>query len=191
MDCFTGLDRLPSLESARFMLRPLENDDAKAVFAIFSDPDVTRYWGFSTFEHPAQAAAFIRQTHDGFASRRLLQWGIVPTDSEDVIGTAALFDWHEDHGRAEIGYALRRDQWGKGVASEVLPVVLRFAFEEMKLNRVEADVDPRNAASIRSLERAGFVREGYVRERYVVNGEKQDAIVYGLLRSDFERGGSG
>jgi RimJ/RimL family protein N-acetyltransferase len=60
--------------------------------------------------------------------------------------------------------------------------VLAFAFDTLALHRVEADVDPRNARSIRALERAGFEREGYLRERYHVGGELQDAVLYGLLR---------
>ena len=65
--------------------------------------------------------------------------------------------------------------------SEVLPALLRFGFAEMGLHRIEADADPRNERSIRSLERLGFVREGYQRERYFVNGEWQDSVLFGLL----------
>ena len=60
-----------------------------------------------------------------------------------------------------------------------------YAFEVLDLHRIEADVDPRNAASIRTLERLGFQREGYLRERWQVNGEIQDALFYGLLRPDW------
>ena len=60
--------------------------------------------------------------------------------------------------------------------NEALQAVLFFAFDELKLHRLEADVDPRNVGSIRSLEKLGFQREGYLRERWHVNGEIQDAI---------------
>ncbi|MGZ5443472.1 MAG: GNAT family N-acetyltransferase [Thermoanaerobaculia bacterium] len=61
---------------------------------------------------------------------------------------------------------------------------MRFAFQTLGLHRLEADVDPRNTASIRCLERLGFRREGYARERYHLGGEVQDAVLYGLLRKD-------
>ena len=64
---------------------------------------------------------------------------------------------------------------------EVLPVVIQFAFTRLRLHRIEADVDPRNHASIRHLERLGFRKEGYFRQRYLVNGERQNAVVFGLL----------
>jgi RimJ/RimL family protein N-acetyltransferase len=63
---------------------------------------------------------------------------------------------------------------------------LTYAFDVLEFHRIEADVDPRNAASIRTLERLGFQREGYLRERWQVNGEIQDAVFYGLLRSDWK-----
>jgi RimJ/RimL family protein N-acetyltransferase len=63
--------------------------------------------------------------------------------------------------------------------------LLAYAFDELDLRRIEADVDPRNAASIRTLERLGFRREGYLRERWRVNGEVQDALFYGLLRREW------
>ncbi len=67
----------------------------------------------------------------------------------------------------------------------------RFAFEVLDLHRLEADVDPRNARSIRALERAGFTREGHQRERYWQYGDWQDALLYGLLRRDWEGGAGG
>jgi RimJ/RimL family protein N-acetyltransferase len=68
---------------------------------------------------------------------------------------------------------------------EALKALVSHAFETMNLRRLEADVDPRNGASIRSLERLGFQREGFLRERWHVNGEIQDAHFYGLLRREW------
>lgn len=70
-------------------------------------------------------------------------------------------------------------------ATEALKALVSYAFEVMGLRRLEADVYPRNAASIRTLERLGFQREGFLRERWHVNGEIQDAIFYGLLRREW------
>jgi RimJ/RimL family protein N-acetyltransferase len=58
-------------------------------------------------------------------------------------------------------------------------------FDDLQLNRIEADVDPRNAASCRALERLGFLREGLLRERWIVGGEVSDSAMYGLLRADW------
>ena len=70
---------------------------------------------------------------------------------------------------------------------KALQALLTYAFEEMKLRRIEADVDPRNTASIKTLKRLGFKREGLLRERWHVSGELQDAFFYGLLERDWIR----
>ncbi|HEV3426497.1 MAG TPA: GNAT family protein, partial [Paraburkholderia sp.] len=94
------------------------------------------------------------------------------------------FHAHEQCRRAEIGFCLQRRQWGKGYMSEAAAAVVEHAFEAVKLNRIEADIDPRNTASARVLERLGFVREGLLRERWIVGDEVTDSALYGLLRSD-------
>ncbi len=101
------------------------------------------------------------------------------------VGTCTLASLTPDHGRGEVGYALGRAAWGRGYLAEALPALLGFAFDVLGLHRLEADVDPRNARSIRALERVGFVREGQQRERYHLAGEWQDALLYGLLRREW------
>ena len=64
-------------------------------------------------------------------------------------------------------------------------MILRHLFDGMGLRRIEADIDPRNLASCRLVEKLGFVREGTLRERWQVNGECADSALYGLLRRDF------
>jgi RimJ/RimL family protein N-acetyltransferase len=64
--------------------------------------------------------------------------------------------------------------------------LLNYSFNELNLHRLEADVDPRNAASIRTLEKLGFRQEGYLRERWLVGGGIQDSLFYGLLRSEWQ-----
>ncbi len=68
---------------------------------------------------------------------------------------------------------------------EALRGLLAYGFTELNLNRVEADIDPRNHASARSLERLGFTREGLLRERWIVDGEVSDTALYGLLRREW------
>lgn len=178
-----GLERLPTLPAQRLRLRALTAADTDEVFAVFSDPLVMRYWSSPPMTGPDQAAGYIGQIADWFASRGGLQWGIALADHEDrVIGTVTLCAFALEHRRCEIGYALGADYWGQGYAGEALRRVLAFAFDELDLARIEADVDPRNEASIRLLERLGFRREGLLRARWRVAGEVQDALIYGLLR---------
>ena len=68
---------------------------------------------------------------------------------------------------------------------EALSALLDYAFTELKLNRVEADTDPRNERSVRLLERLRFSKEGLFRERCIVDGEISDSAMYGLLRREW------
>jgi ribosomal-protein-alanine N-acetyltransferase len=180
-----GAERLPTIDTPRLRLRHLATADQPALFDIFGDPQVCRYWSRPALEDGAAAAALLEGIGRGFSDRTLFQWGIAERAEDRVVGTCTLASISAEHRRAEIGYALRRDAWGRGYAVEALSALLDFAFGPLGLHRVEADVDPRNAGSIRVLERAGFTREGYQRERYHMLGEVQDAVLYGLLAPEW------
>jgi RimJ/RimL family protein N-acetyltransferase len=168
----------------RLRLRWLTTEDVAALFAIFGDAEVTRYWSHPALPDLAAAEALLARIHDCFHKRTLFQWGLELSATGVVIGTCTLAALDATHRRAALGYALGRSYWGRGYMAEALPVLLRFAFDRLDLRRITADVDPRNGPSIRSLERLGFQREGYLREHYVVNGETQDGVLFGLLRSE-------
>lgn len=180
-------DRLPTLTTSRLALRWLEDDDADAVYAVFREPQVMRYWSRPAFTDPAEALALIHQIRELFQARSLFQWGIAEQSSNDVIGTCTLFRLDPDNRRGEIGFALGLDHWGQGFASEAIERLIRFCFDDLDLHRLEADADPRNERSLRLLERQGFQREGLLRERYHVNNEIQDAVFLGLLRNEWKR----
>jgi RimJ/RimL family protein N-acetyltransferase len=177
---------LPTLSAERVRLRWLTTADVPALFAIFGDPEVTRYWGFATLPDLAAAEALLADIHGQFHQRTLFQWGVETIGAGEVVGTCTLSGLDAANRRAEIGYALGRAFWGRGYMAEILPCLLRFAFTDLALHRITADVDPRNERSIRILERLGFRREGYLREHWLVQGEAQDAVLYGLLRSEAE-----
>ena len=180
-------DELPVLSSSRIALRWLRDGDAEAIFTIFRDPAVMRYWSSASLTEMADAAELIREVHEMFRSRTLFQWGVATRSEDAVIGTSTLFHLDPIHRRAEIGFALGSRHWGQGLATEAVELLIGFAFEALELHRLEADVDPRNERSLRLLERQGFVREGLLRERYHAESEVQDTVFLGLLRREWKR----
>jgi [ribosomal protein S5]-alanine N-acetyltransferase len=187
-ETFKWGEKLPTLRSTGLILRALDGSDVTALYEIFSDPEVMRYWSSSPLDSIQAAANLLDKIHEGFADRRLFQWGIADSDNGTVIGTCTLLHFEHAHRRCEVGFALARKRWGRGEASRAVAAVLEFAFDVLDLHRLEADVDPRNSRSLRLLERLGFQREGVLRERYQVNGELQDTAFLGLLRSDWRTG---
>ena len=190
-DPFEGLDELPSIATERLVLRAITPSDASALFAIFSDEQVMRFWSSAAMVSIEEAEALAREIDALGRARTLLQWGIVVKDDPGLVGTCTLYRWERRHRRAELGYALRRDVWGRGYATEAVTGVLRFAFDAMGLHRVGADTDPRNAASARVLERLGFEREGVQRETYLHLGEWADSVMWGLVGDDGAATGKG
>ncbi|MDX6528528.1 MAG: [ribosomal protein S5]-alanine N-acetyltransferase [Blastocatellia bacterium] len=178
-------DRLPTIDTNRLSLRWISDADTEAFFAIYSNPEVMRYWSTPPLADRQAAAELIQKIQADWKRRAILKWGIARRTDDLLIGSVTLFNLDFNHRRAEIGYALGREHWGQGYMHETLMALLKYAFEVLDLHRIEADVDPRNAASIRTVEKLGFQREGVLRERWQVNGEIQDAFFYGLLRQEW------
>ena len=182
-----------SINTARLSLRPLVEADADDLFAIFGDPRVMRYWSTPVWTDHAQALRMVAADRDALTRREDLRLGLVLHETGRVVGTASLFRIDAGNRRAEIGYALAADQQGAGLMNEALQALVDLAFnheagaafDDLRLHRLEADIDPRNTASAASLTRLGFQLEGTLRERWQVGGEVSDSGVYGLLRPDW------
>jgi RimJ/RimL family protein N-acetyltransferase len=180
----------PELHTPRLRLRELRTDDAEALYAVHSDPRVMRYWSFPAWTRLEQAHARVADVIAQRARGDVFAWAIADRDSDRLIGTVAAFSLDRAQLRAEIGYSLAADWHGRGLAQEAVRAVLAFLLDGLGLERIEADVDPRNAPSCRLLERLGFVQEGLLRQRWRVAGEVSDSAVFGLLKADFVRVGS-
>jgi len=179
--------RLPTLMTPRLRLRWITNEDVEALFNVFSNAEVMRYWSTPPLADRTAAVTLLQEIHDSFEQQAMLKWGVARRTDDLLIGTTTLFHLDLANRRAEIGYALGREHWGQGLMHEALQKLLSYCFQTLDLRRLEADVDPRNKGSIKTLERLGFQREGYLRERWEVAGEIQDALFYGLLRPEWIR----
>ena len=175
----------PVLELERLRIRPVDTGDVLPIFNMWSDEETTRYLARPKFEEPAEAEAMVQRILAGYEDGSLLQLAIERKADRSFVGLCILFHYHTTSKRAEIGYSLAREHWSKGYMAEALRGLVGHAFDAMQLNRLEADIDPRNAPSARVLERLGFQPEGRMRERWIVKGEVSDTMMYGLLRSDW------
>ena len=182
MPCFSDV----KLQTARLTLRPLVAPDAGAVYAMRSDPVVQRYGSHAPWTDPQAAVDYIERNIEAMAAGTHAQFAIERREDAAVIGTCTLYGLNAQCRTAEIGYVLLPSDWGRGYAREANVAMLDWGFGHLDLNRVEADIDPRNAASARALERLGFKREGHLRERWIVGGEVCDSWIYGLLAADWK-----
>jgi len=178
---------VPVLETARLRLRPYRDSDVEAMFALYSDARVMRYWSFPAWTERGQAEQYLARAWTAMEAGEIFPWAIADRDSDVLIGALTFFSLHREQRRLEVGYSLSPDWQGKGLAEEALRCAIGFGFDTVGLVRIEADIDPRNLPSGKLLERLGFEREGLLRKRWRVNGEVCDTAFYGLLPEDFRR----
>ena len=175
----------PTLETRRLRLRPFTDADAEPLFALQSDPRVLRYWDAPPWTEPSRADRVLA------ASRQMAEQGTGARLAVDrladgsFLGWSSLTRWSPEHGSASLTYCLAEAAWGQGYATEAARALLRWAFDTLDLNRVQAEADTRNPASRRVLEKLGFVHEGTLREDCVVDGVVSDSWVFGLLRREW------
>jgi len=174
-----------TLRTERLVLRPLRPDDAAALYGIYADPRVMRYWSGTPWTDATKAHEMIAKDASAMRDGEYARLGLARIDDDTLIGACTLFALNAQCRRAEVGYALAHAVWGRGYMHEALGALLAYGFGELALNRVEADIDPRNVASAKTLERLGFRQEGYLRERWIVADEVSDSSLYGLLRREW------
>jgi RimJ/RimL family protein N-acetyltransferase len=181
MPTFTHL----TLSTQRLLLRPLGASDAPGVMALFTDAAFMQFGTAPPFASMEEADALITRDVQAMANGERLRFGIELLADHALIGICTLFHLDPQCRSAEIGYGLLSDAWGRGYMHESLVTLLDYGFGDLGLNRVEADIDPRNTRSAKSLERAGFIQEGLLRESCIVNGVLTDSARYGLLRREW------
>ncbi|KFN50446.1 GNAT family N-acetyltransferase [Arenimonas composti] len=176
---------LPTLEAQRLRLRWLTTDDLPDLARLILDHGDSRSWNRGAASDHGDATIFLESVQRGVEIGQQFQWGIALREEDRVIGTVSLYGIDHLQGRADIGFALIRDQWGKRYAREAVAVLLDHAFGALQLRRIEADVDPRSSAALSTLDHLGFRREGYLRQRWRIGSELQDSVLMGLLASDW------
>jgi RimJ/RimL family protein N-acetyltransferase len=161
------------IDTPRLHLRRARIEDAADMFAVFSDPRAMRYWDSLPHTDIAQTRAWLE---------RMVAFSPAETDdfilehAGRAIGKAGC--WRAP----EIGFILHPDHWGHGLATEALGAVIPHIFASLPVDRLEADVDPRNAASLRLLGKFGFRETGRAEKNVLVGDEWCDSVYLALER---------
>ena len=177
-------DHFPVLESERLVYRNHEKRDALDLFIIRSDEQVMRYMDSAPFRSIEDAQKLIENCHHSFENKEGLNWIIVEKESNAVVGYCGYWRLIRSSCRAEIGYALKPEYWGKGYMQEALKRVLDFAFNDLQVHSIAANVNPDNEHSKQLLLKMGFRQEAYFRENYLYNGRFVDSVIYSMLETD-------
>jgi ribosomal-protein-alanine N-acetyltransferase len=176
----------PILTTDRLRLRRLSHADADAIIAIYGDERVLQYLDDPAITTPEKAIALIDHFNSLFEEKGELIWGISMRDDDTLIGTCDLYEWNRRHRFINLGYILHPSVWGKGIATEVSREMIRWAFANLDIHRIQADITEGNLASENVLLKCGFTVEGVWRESCWEHERFVNIKQFGLLRREFE-----
>ena len=172
------------LFSNRLLLRPVSKGDISSLFQLQSHPEVARHSALGVPEKIETSEALVLeaiQNSETFFQTQF--WWIIQHKKEGTfLGETGMNRSFSNPKNAELFYSLLPAYWGNGFAEEAVTTILNFAFSELGLQRITADVRIENKASIRLLEKLGMIREGRHRKILPARGEWCDNYRYGLWR---------
>lgn len=171
-----------NLESERLLLRQITNEDVKEVYELRSNPETMKYIPRPLVTDHEGALAHIKMINDKIETNEGINWAVTLKGSNKLLGIVGHYriQWHNF--RSEIGYMFLPECHGKGIATEVIQLLINYGFDEMNMHSLEAVIDPENLASARVLEKNGFVKEAHILENEYYEGRFLDTVIYSLLK---------
>jgi RimJ/RimL family protein N-acetyltransferase len=157
------------------LLRPFTEDDLPAIVAACQDPEIPRWTSVPIPYTEADARAWLESTEEE-------TFAIVDRSSDELLGSIGVR--YFDGGIGEVGYWVKREARGRGVATRALELIAGWALVDKGLDRFQLRADVANEPSQRVAEKAGFVREGVLRSSLELKGERHDVVMYSLIRED-------
>ncbi|MEN6351739.1 MAG: GNAT family protein [Syntrophomonas sp.] len=173
------------IHTNNFLLRKIENADLDTLHSYWSDEVITKFMNtsFKTVEDSRAMIDLLNGLPENKEGRR---WAIVEKSTGRVMGSCGYHNVKAEHRRAEIGYELGLEFWGRGIMQEVLAAVIGHCFDNEEFNRIEAFVTEGNTRSINTLEHMGFKTEGLLRDYEFTQGQFRNQTILALLKRDWD-----
>lgn len=179
------LETFPILSTERLDLVEIKQSHLGDLFKLFGDENVTRFYNLLPLNNEQEAQKTIDWFQTQFKDKLGIRWGIAFKGQEKIIGTVGFNNFSKRH-RANIGYDLQTEHWNNGYITEALKTVISFGFNQLEINRIEAEVMQGNVISEKVLKKLYFKKEGVLREWMYWNEKYYDMTMFSLLRTDYE-----
>jgi [ribosomal protein S5]-alanine N-acetyltransferase len=174
------------LQTERLILRRLTIEDTESVYNNWAnDDEVTYYLSWPTHKDKNVTKGVLENWIKNYSKNDFYQWAIVPKAINEPIGTISVVDKNDDIQMVEIGYCIGRKWWNKGITSEALNAIIKYFFEEIKVNRIEAWHDIKNQNSGKVMAKCEMKCEGNLRQSRKNNTGISDHIIYGILLEEY------
>lgn len=185
-----GVEEPPASEleirGPRVRLRIPREQDARRLFELAADAEVTRFFSWGPYREESEAVDWLATLPQRRAEGIALELAIADSDGW-VIGITGVFEVSKRDRRCVVGTWLGQAYWGTGANAESKALVARLAFDALRMERLGAWADVRNPRSQRALERLGFVREGTLRAFHRHGDERRDVVSYSMLRDEWQQ----
>jgi [ribosomal protein S5]-alanine N-acetyltransferase len=169
------------LKTERLLMRQFIESDLENVFKGLSHPDIIKYYGvsYTTLEATkAQMSFFSDLEKDGTG----IWWAVCSLDNKTFYGAGGLNNLIKEHKKAEIGFWLISDFWGKGIMKEAMPLICNYGFENLGLHRIEGIVETENKNCKNAMAKLDFQHEGTMKECEIKNGKFISLDIYAKVK---------
>ena len=180
------MDTFPILHTDRLDLIEIKQSHLGDLFKLFGDENVTRFYNLLPLTNEQEAQKSIDWFQTRFKDKLGIRWGIALKGQQNIIGTIGFNNFTKRH-RAQIGYDLQTKYWNNGYITEALKTVINFGFDNLEINRIEAEVMHGNQISEKVLNKLNFKKEGILREWMFWNEKHYDMIMFSLLKTDYKK----
>jgi len=174
----------PTIDTRRLLLRPFRLSDSGVVQWLAGERDIADTT--LNIPHPYEdgmAEAWIETQTPAYDAGELVTFAVVARSADQLVGAMGLV-LERRFKSAELGYWIGKPFWNQGYATEAADAVIRYGFDELRLNRISARHFARNPSSGRVMEKVGMLREGKAREAVMKWGKYEDLVLYGIVRED-------
>lgn len=178
---------MPILETPRLRLRKITMRDAQDIYEYSKDTQVARHVLWSAHTSIYDTRGYIRFMQRKYRLGEPASWGIEWKENGKIIGTIGFMWIQHDNASAEVGYSLSRAYWNRGIMTEALQELIRYGFQSLNLNRIEAQHETDNPASGAVMRKCGMQLEGTLRQRLLNKGKFVDVDLYAILRKDYKK----
>ncbi len=176
---------IPPMATERLILRRILPKDYEDMYEYSSNEKTVEYLAWEYHRTIAFTKNYTKYLQKQYKDGLYYDWAVTLKENGKMIGTCGFTSITPEHQRAEIGYVISPAYWGNGIALEAANAVIRFGFEQMDLNRIEAKFMVGNCASERVMQKLGMQREGVFRDYMFVKGSFRDICFYSMTAEDY------
>ena len=172
-----------TIKTERLLLRPIAQNDIHNIYKGLSHQDVIKYYGvsFTSLEATEEQMIWYKELEE---TETGIWWAVCSLDDQTFYGAGGFNNLSKQHKKAEIGFWLLPQFWGKGLMQEAFPIICNYGFEKLGLNRIEGFVESENINCKKAVEKLNFKLEGIMRDCEIKDGKPLSIAIYSKLKTD-------